>query len=131
MDLFVKGAAGALVAVVLIVTISKQGKDISLLLTITVCCLLLFAAFSYLKPVVDFLDQLQAIGNLDADIFKVLFKAAGIGLLAEFTGLICNDAGNASLGKATQLMATAAILWISIPLMNKLIEMIDNILGAL
>jgi len=131
MDIFIKAAAGVLVAVVLILTLSKQGKDISLLLTIAVCCMVMLAAVTYIKPVADFLERLQMIGNLDGDIFKILLKAVGIGLLAEFTGLICTDAGNASLGKATQLMATAAILWISIPLLERLLELIDNILGAI
>ena len=131
MDIFVKAAAGVLVAVVLILTLSKQEKDISLLLTIAVCCMVMLAAVTYIKPVVDFLGRLQTIGNLDGDIFKILLKAVGIGLLAEFTSLVCADAGNASLGKATQLVATAAILWISIPLLEKLLELIDNILGAI
>lgn len=131
MDIFVKAAAGVLVAVVLILTLSKQEKDISLLLTIAVCCMVMLAAVRYIKPVVDFLGRLQTIGNLDGDIFKILLKAVGIGLLAEFTSLVCADAGNASLGKATQLVATAAILWISIPLLEKLLELIDNILGAI
>ena len=101
------------------------------LLTIGVCCMVMLAAVTYIKPIADFLERLQTIGNLDGDIFKILLKAVGIGLLAEFTSLICADAGNASLGKATQLMATAAILWISIPLLERLLELIDNILGAI
>ena len=131
MDIFVKAAAGVLVAVVLILTLSKQEKDLSLLLTIAVCCMVMLAAVTYIKPIADFLERLQTIGNLDGDIFKILLKAVGIGVLAEFTSLICADAGNASLGKATQLMATAAILWISIPLLERLLELIDNILGAI
>ena len=131
MDVFLKASAGVLVAVVLILTLSKQSKDISLLLTIAVCCMVIVGAVKYLQPVADFLKRLQQIGNLDTEIFSVLLKAVGIGLLAEFTSLVCTDAGNSSLGKATQLMATAAIVWISIPLLDKLIELIDNILGAI
>lgn len=131
MDVFLKASAGVLVAVVLILSLSKQGKDISLLLTIAVCCMVAVGAMKYLQPVMQFLQRLQNIGDLDSEIFSILLKSVGIGLLAEFTGLVCADAGNSSLGKATQLMATAAIIWISIPLLDKLIELIDNILGAI
>lgn len=131
MDVFLKATAGILVAVVLILCLSKQGKDISLLLTIAACCMVASAAFTYLQPVTDFFQRLQTIGQLDSDALTILMKAVGIGLLAEITGLVCADAGNASLGKALQLLATAVILWMSIPLLNELIELIDNILGAI
>ena len=131
MDIFIKAAAGVLIATVLILSLSKQGKDISLLLTIAVCCMLVSAAITYLQPVTDFLERLQSIGQLDSETLTILMKAVGIGLLAEITGLICTDAGNASLGKALQMLATAAILWMSIPLLNELIELIDKILGAI
>lgn len=131
MDIFVKCAAGILVAVVLIITLAKQGKDISLLLVMAVCCMVLGAAVTFLQPVVDFIKQLQSIGQLDSEMITILLKAVGIGLLAEITSLICADSGNASLGKALQLLATATILWLSLPLLNELIELIDNILGAI
>ena len=131
MDIFVKCAAGVLVAAVLIITIAKQGKDISILLVMAVCCMVLGAAVAFLQPVVDFIKQLQSIGQLDSEMITILLKAVGIGLLAEITCLICADSGNASLGKALQLLATATILWLSLPLLNELIELIDNILGAI
>lgn len=131
MDILIKATAGVLIAVVLTLTLAKQGKDISLLLTIAVCCMVASAAITYLQPVVDFLKRLQSIGQLDSETLAILMKAVGIGLLAEITGLICADAGNASLGKVLQMLATAAILWMSIPLLNELIELIDNILGAI
>lgn len=131
MDIFIKCAVGVLIAIVLIITLSKQGKDISLLLTILVCCMVLCAAITCLQPVIDFLKRLQSMGEMDSEVLSVLLKAVGIGFVAEVIGLICADSGNASLGKALQFLATATILWISIPLLNELIELIDDILGAL
>lgn len=131
MDIFIKATAGILVALVLCLSLSKQGKDISLLLTIAVCCMIVAAAISCLEPVVAFIDKLQSIGQLDSQMIQILLKAVGIGLLAEVTGLICADVGNAAMGKTLQILATAAILWMSIPLLNELIELIDGILGAL
>ena len=130
MDDFVKCAAGILIAVVLILTISKQEKDISILLIISVCCMVLVVAAAYLQPVIDFLRQLQSIGQLDSESITILLKCVGVGLLSEITCLICTDSGNASLGKALQLLATATILWISLPLLSELMELIDQILGA-
>lgn len=130
MDIFLKASAGVFIAVILCLSLAKQGKDLSLLLTVVVCCGVVTAAVTYLQPVIDFLKRLQTIGQLDSEIFQTLLKAVGIGLLAEIMSLICTDAGNASLGKTLQILATAVILWMSIPMLNALLELIDTILGA-
>lgn len=130
MDIFLKAVAGVLIALVICIVLAKQGKDMSLLLSILVCCMVVTAAITYLQPVIDFFRRLQSIGNLDSEIVSILMKAVGIGFLAEITSLICSDAGSASLGKGLQILATCVILWISIPLFNELIELIENILGA-
>lgn len=130
MDIFIKAAAGIFIAVILGLALSKQGKDLSLLLTVAVCCMVVTAAVTYLQPVIDFLQRLQTIGQLHSDMFETLLKAVGIGLLAEIMSMICTDSGNASLGKTLEILATAVILWMSIPMLNALIELIDSILGA-
>jgi hypothetical protein len=55
-------------------------------------------------------------------------KYVGIVLLAEIIGHICTDAGNAALGKTVQLLATTAVLWLSLPLFSKLMELIEQAL---
>ena len=131
MDVFIKVAAGVLIAVVLGLTLAKQGKDISVLLTLAVCCMVVTAAVTYLTPVVDFFERLQSIGQLDSGMVTILLKAVGIGLLAEVTGLVCTDAGNAALGKALQIFAAAVILWMSIPLLTGLLDLVEEILGEI
>lgn len=129
MDVFLKTAAGILITIVLGLTLAKQGKDVSVLLTIVVCCMVVTAAITYLRPVVDFFERLESIGQLDSGMLTILLKAVGIGLLAEVTGLICADAGNAALGKTLQIFAAAVILWMSIPLLTSLIDLVEEILG--
>lgn len=131
MDIFLKTVAAVLITVVLYLVVSKQGKDICVLITVAGCCLVLFAAISYFRPIIDFLHKLQSVGKLDADLVEVILKAVGIGIISEITGLICADAGNASIGKTLQILAGAVILWISLPIFEQLLELFDRILGAL
>ena len=131
MDIFLKASAGVLIAVIFILVLSKQGKDLSILLVIAVCCLVLTTAVAYLKPVMDLISNLQSLGQLNSDTLSIMLKAVGIGLIAEITNLICADAGNASLGKTLQFLSGAVILWLSIPLLNELLELLDTILGAI
>ena len=57
MDIFLKAAAGALVTVILCLTLAKQSKDMALLLTITVCSMVIVSAVSCCRPLLDFLDS--------------------------------------------------------------------------
>lgn len=129
MALFWKAAAAVLIAVVLELTLGKREKDFGLLLSIAVCCMVGIIAFSYLEPVLDLLRELEALGDLQGDLLGILLKALGIGLVAEVAGMVCSDAGNASLGKTIQMLGGAVILYLSIPVFRSLLELIQRILG--
>jgi stage III sporulation protein AD len=86
-------------------------------------------AFTYLKPVVDFIHTLQDTAQLDDAMLEILLKAVGIGLVGEIASLICTDTGNAALGKSLQMLSAAVILWLSLPLLTQLLELLQQILG--
>ena len=120
-----------MLTVVLGIALSKQSKDIALILTMVVCCMILLAAVSYLQPVLGFIKRLQDMGQLDDKYGQILLKAVGIGLVTEFAVLICNDSGNSALGKSLQIAATVVVLWISLPLMESLLDLIERIMGGI
>ena len=130
MDQYLRAAAAVLLAVVVCLTVGKQGKDMAVILSIAVCCMVIMVAIAYLRPVMEFLEQLESVGNLDRELTGAMFKIAGIGIMTEIAALVCADSGNASLGKALQLLGAAVILWLSIPMFNALMELIQRILGA-
>ena len=61
----------------------------------------------------------------------ILLKAVGIGLVSEIAGLVCTDAGNGSLGKTLQLLGSAVILYLSLPIFTAMLELIREILREL
>ena len=130
MNVFLKTAAGILTALILWVSLNKHSKDISVLMTMAVCAMVIIAAISFLQPIVEFLRKIQSVGNLDEDLLSVILKVVGIGIIAELSALICKDAGNESMGKALQFMSAAVVLWISIPVFEELLSLLDKILGA-
>lgn len=128
MDVFLKATAGVLITLVLYLVLSKQSKDLAILLSMAVCCMTVVAAVSYFQPVINFFERLQTEGKLNADMMRILLKSVGVGMLAELASMICTDGGNSALGKAIKVLGTAVILWMSIPLFNKLLELIEDIL---
>lgn len=129
MEGFWQGAAAVLLAVILVLALGKQGKEAGLLLSLAVCCMLAVLAISYLEPVVALVQRLQDMTGLDSGMLQILLKAVGIGIIGEIASLICADSGNAALGKALQLLSAAVILWLSIPLIEALLELLQEMLG--
>ena len=131
MNIALKVIAGVLVSSVLCLLLAKQGKEMSLLLTIAVCCMVLVTAGIFIQPIISFLQNLQSLGKLNTEMMSILLKAVGIGILSELVSYICTDMGNASLGKGLQVLSVAVILWLSLPLFQTLLDLLETILGTI
>lgn len=126
---YIKWAAVVLIGLILSLVIGRQSRDMSLLLTLAVCVLVSIAALTFLEPVLDLLRELRRLGNLSGEAISILLKAAGIGLLSELASLICADAGEGAMGRALQILSNAAILWLSLPLFQQILTMIEGVLA--
>ena len=131
MDIFLKASAVVIIAAILSLVLSNHRKDIALLLSITVCTLMGVLALNYFRPVFDFFNTLQDLGNLDGVLLSTMLKCVGISFIGEISAAICVDAGNGAMGKILQLLATVLMLVISVPLFERLISLIQEILVAI
>lgn len=126
---FYKILAGAMVTVVLCVFLAKNNKDYATLLVLAGSCLLIVSATSYLQPVIDFVMRIKRKADLDSDALNIILKAVGVGVLTEIVGMICCDAGFTALDKAIKFVSSVVVLWLSIPLFDALLELLETILG--
>ena len=131
MDICLKIMGGILIAVILRLLLIKQGSEISLLLCLAVCSMVVVSTFAYLSPVLDFVRRLMQLSNINSEVMEILLKTVGIGLLSQVVCLICEDAGNKSLGKLSTITATILILSISIPILEKMLELLEIVLGEI
>ena len=129
MALYLKCAGAALVGVVLALMLGR--KEMGLVLTAAVCAMIALAAAEYLEPVMVLLRRLEELGQLDGSMVGILLKCVGIGLITEIAGMVCTDSGNGSMAKALQLLGTAAVLWLAVPLFDGLLTLIQEILEGL
>lgn len=117
-----------LLAVVFVLILKNSSKGIGELLSLLVCCMVMMAAVSYLEPVIAFVETVQDLSGLDGDMLKILLKVVGISVTAEIASLLCDDAGNSAMGKTLQILATAVILCLSLPMLTSLLRLIEGIL---
>ena len=131
MNIFLKAVAGVLTAVILWLSVNKDNKGISTLLTLAVCIMVFSVCAHFLQPIIDFIHKLELLGELDEGLISVVLKVVGIGLLTEIPAAICKDSGNESMGKSLQILSAVAAIWLSIPVFDRLISLLDKILGTI
>ena len=130
MDVYLKITAAVLIATVFSIILGKQGKDYALLLTVSACVMVLVTAGTFIKPILDFLRNVVSIGNLQTELLQILLKIFGIGLISQIAEMLCDDSGNKSLSKTLQIITTAVMLWMTIPLLEEMLMVMKKILEA-
>ena len=128
MDLFWKTVGGMLIVAILSLAL---GRDMGVLLCLAGCSMGAIIALEFLEPVIDLLRQLEAMADLEGGMLGILLKVAGIALLSELAAMICADSGNGSLGKVIHILGNAAILWVSTPMFQSVLNILQQIVGAL
>lgn len=131
MSVFIKTCGSVLLALILILFLGNKNKDLSMVLGLAMCAMVTIGAMEYLRPVLDFVGQLENLIGHDHSLIRILLKVSGIGLICEIASLVCADSGCGSLGKSIKLMGSAVILWLSLPLYAMLAELMQEILGGL
>lgn len=130
-QIFLRCAAAAIISVVLILTLRGKNSEIALTVSLACCCLIAVCAVNILAPVMDFIDTLCSKGELDRQMLSILLKIVGIGFLGELSATVCADSGNSAIGKMLQILASAVVLYLALPLFSALLELVERILGSI
>ncbi len=131
MEKFYLAVATCLLTAILAVVVRRQNGEIAALLALCGCCLLGVLALAFLSPILAFLRSLQQFGSLSGDMLAILLKVTGVSLTTEIASNVCMDAGNSALAKSLQLLSAAVILYLSLPMFQALLDLVERILGGL
>lgn len=131
MNDFLQISAGVLLTVIVGIVLNKQGKELGILLSVAVCAMIFALAANYLQPVISFVNTLQNTSGVDKEMLSVIWKAVGVCFITELAVTVCQDAGNSALAKSVKLLGSVVILWLSLPLMEALLELIQKIMGEI
>lgn len=126
---FIQCAAIALVSILMILTLKGRNNEIAVVISLACCCMMIVGAIGLLSPIMDFMQRLQGMSNLDPQLLGIMFKSVGIGILGELTARTCEDAGSSAIAKTLHFITTITILYLSIPLFQKILELIERIMG--
>lgn len=131
MDIFWKSVAAALITAILCLVLGKQSKEWAVLLTLFVSAMIVITAMQYLGQVMAFLDRLQELIGIEEELLSILLRSVGISIVGELAQGICTDSGNSSLAKVIRLMTVILVLWMSLPLLEQLLQLVGDVLEGI
>ncbi len=123
-----KMSAFALMAVVIIVLIKQEKKEIGI--TISILAAVLLAAFAILKlnDVIDLLYNLTSKIGVNAKYLEIILKVVGIAYIIELTKDVCVDSGETALGSKVEMAGKITITAMTIPILTGIIEVINKLI---
>ena len=111
----------------LIVLLKQYNLTFAVFATVFVSCAMLFFILSEFVPLVRTLEERLSITG-QSEYIALIIKCIGVSMLSQFTQDICIDYGQASLATKTALAAKVTILVIAMPLFEKLLNILNELL---
>lgn len=110
------------------VILRQYCREQSVLLTVFVCCGVIYGAFGMLAPVLGEIRGLFQSAGLDEGYTVLLFKAAAICTITDITKNICIDSGETAMAAAASFWGRTALTYMSMPLLRTIVDMIKEML---
>ena len=123
-----KVSAFALIAVIMIVLIKQEKKEIGV--AISIFASVIFAVYAVLKleDVADLIFDLVENAGVNAKYLEIILKVVGIAYIIELTKDVCVDSGESALASKVEMTGKITILCMTIPIITGVIEVINKLL---
>ena len=129
MNGFYQAAVLTLLGAILFLVLGKRSGELAVILCLAVCSLVGMIALQYWRQIAEFIQKLQDSFGFDREMVRILYKVTGIGILTEICVAICSDSGNTALGKSLQLVSCLVMVYLSIPMFQEMLQLIQEMLG--
>jgi len=118
----------SLVATILVVLLREDKPEIALQISIVVGAIIFLRVLDEIAYVVNVLQEIAKKANIQTIYMSTILKVVGISYIAEFGAQICKDAGSASTAAKIELASKVMILFLSIPILVAVLELLLRIL---
>lgn len=127
MDIF-KIVMIGIVGTILSVLLADYRKDIAILVGIATGIVLFLSIADMLSRSFVSLFQMLKTAHIEFTYLDVALKILGVSYLAKYGAQICRDAGCASIAMKVELAAKVIIVFLSLPVIQALLELVVKIL---
>ncbi len=108
--------------------LKKNSPEMGLPVSILVCVGGLALGAGLLSPIMELLSSARKLSGLSDALFYPVVKSLGIGVCAKLSADICRDSGQAAIGGTLETLGAVCALYASLPLMETLLDMLEELL---
>ena len=124
MEILWKCAALGIAASLMGLALRKEREDQALLLGLAAAAMISAAAIQSLSGLESLFRKAGDRAGLSAALTLPVLKSLGLALVGRFSAAVCRDAGQASAASAVELASVCAILCVSLPLLQSLLDLV-------
>lgn len=117
-------AALIIIAVILAVSLKSKNPEISSLMSVAVCIVIIALCVGRIGTILAFLDRVSDYIKVDKEYIAILLKLIGIAYICEFASGISKDAGYSAVASQIELMGKLTMLVTSLPVLIQVLDMI-------
>ena len=128
MDMVTRIVVLGILGAILSLIIRKGSPELALILAVVVSLLVVTFAVQVAGTIMDFVEALAEAVGLSAVVLTPVIRTVGIGILTRLGADVCKDAGQDAIASAIELTGTVAAIYIALPLMRMVFELIGGLL---
>lgn len=128
MEVVFRVAAVAVTASVFTVLLRREAGELSLLLAVTACAVVLGMVFSQLSGLMALLRRLMDAAEVDSALVEPLLKTVAVSIVTAVTAGVARDAGQSSIATVVQLAGSLVALCLAVPLIEAALHLVEELL---
>lgn len=123
----IKIAVIGVIAVLLAIPLKRDKSEISLLVILAACILILSLSLGKIGELLGAVNQIKEMLGKGSVYVGILLKMIGITYVAEFGANLCSDAGYHAVANQIEFYGKIMIMAVSVPILLALVETIASI----
>ena len=127
MDLIIKVVVIGITGTVLMLIIKKTNPEISTVLALAICAVIVGMTMKVFSSVTEVLDLVELESGFSSAYMAPILKCVGIGITARIGSDICKDSKQEAVASAVEICGAVCALYVSLPLIKTMLRMIGEL----
>lgn len=127
MDIIIKAVVIGVAGAVLTLIIKRTNPELSTVLTLTVCMVIVGMSMKVFSSVSEVLDLVELGSGFSSAYTAPVLKCVGIGITARLGSDICKDSGQEAVASSVEICGAICALYVSLPLIKTMLRMIGEL----
>lgn len=127
MDIIIKAVVIGVTGAVLSLIIKKTNPEISTVLTLAVCMVIVGISMKVFSSVVEVLELVELDSGFSSAYTAPILKCVGIGITARLGSDLCKDSGQEAVASSVEICGAVCALYVSLPLIKTMLRMIGEL----